>query len=260
MLVDVHKPVLIDVSELVNNPDNDQLKKPMSAAARDALRASLGSFGMSALLNVAREPGGTHLVLDGNTRVEDLRDWGVPRVWCIVHEDMAHDAPGHLARREEFVLAFDAHRKKFDAKVVKERLESLVTLGRDRLDLDKLLGRRERKKKDADADSSASPEAPSPTKPPETAHSSASGTDDRVEKVKAAVDAAVSRGRASDSIILHGPKDEMDEIRSLLAELRGDAERCSTLLRLCKDAGTRIASDDETFLTALALAFARLIP
>ncbi len=246
MLITVHEPVRLDVSSLDDNPGNDDVKKPMTAAARDSLRESIGRFGFSAILNVAAMPSSRYLVLDGNTRVEDLRAGGVTTVWGIVHPEMAHDAPGSAALREEFVLTFDAHRKKFDEQGVKDRLGMLITLGRDKLDLDRLLGRKDRKPREK----SASPES-KPATPEATA--------ERVEAVKAAVSEAVARAASSDSIVLHGPKDEMNEIRSMLRDLEGEAGRSATLLRICREAGTRIATDDETFLTALALAFSRLV-
>jgi hypothetical protein len=128
--VEIRPPVveMIPMNLLELNPDNP--KKPMSKDRLRGLNRSLTEFGLRDMIKVAPHPEieGAYLVLDGNTRIEELRkraDEGV-KIPCLVHSD--------LTTREkitEFVLTFDRNVKAYDETAVMAQLKGLVDAGED---------------------------------------------------------------------------------------------------------------------------------
>jgi hypothetical protein len=128
--VTIHQPAveMIPLNLLELNPANP--KKPMSKDRLKGLNRSLTEFGLRDVVKIAPHPEieGSYLILDGNTRIEELRkrtDENV-KIPCLVHAD--------LTSREkitEFVLTFDRNVKAYDEMAVIGQLKELVDSGED---------------------------------------------------------------------------------------------------------------------------------
>jgi hypothetical protein len=213
----VHKPCSIPVSALRNSPDT--LKKKMGRDQLDGLRASVNRFGFCAVLNVALDPGDVYVVLDGNTRVEELRAAGITEIDCIVHPDLAHDRPDAAHLRQEFLISFDRHRKSFDKEAVISSIVSLTAAGRDASALSTLSGHR--------------------------------NIDRILEETKKAREAVApapaSSTPAFDTLVLSGPADQIAAIRTFTTSWRAEANE--QIVKLLRESVPLVK--DEAFLAAL---------
>ena len=110
------------------NPDNP--KKPMSKDRLKGLNRSLTEFGLRDMIKVAPHPEikGAYLILDGNTRIEELRKRtsGNVKIPCLVHSDLTT-----REKIKEFVLTFDRNVKAYDEDMVLAQLKSLIDAGED---------------------------------------------------------------------------------------------------------------------------------
>jgi mannitol/fructose-specific phosphotransferase system IIA component (Ntr-type) len=196
--VEIHQPVveMVPLNLLELNPENP--KKPMTKDKLKGLNSSLTEFGLRDMIKVAPHPEieGAYLVLDGNTRIEELRkrtDENV-EIPCLVHTD--------LTTREkvmEFVLTFDRNTKDYDSMAVLEQLKELVDSGENIKMLAELTNIPDLQKYIDDMDAS------DPEMQPESIDTSLF-----VEQ---------------DSILISGPKSDIDGIKTLLRGIKGKMER-----------------------------------
>jgi hypothetical protein len=192
--IEIHQPVveMIPMNLLELNPENP--KKPMTKDKLKGLNRSLSEFGLRDMLKVAPHPEieGAYLVLDGNTRVEELRRRTSENIHvpCLVHAD--------LTTREkimEFVLTFDRNVKDYDSMAVLEQLKELVDSGESIKMLAELTNLPDLEKY----------------------------IDDMRDNEYEAQTADVNPGLfvEQDSMLVSGPKPDMDGIRTLLRNIRG---------------------------------------
>lgn len=122
----IHQVRPVPLASLRPNPDNP--KQTLGARYRKGLQASLKKYGLADVLVVADNLDGTFVILNGNTRYEELLEAeGVADVPCIVMDDMAGEPsnPEVAAKRKLFAVSFDRHRKLFNEDMVVDQLKSL---------------------------------------------------------------------------------------------------------------------------------------
>lgn len=228
--MEIHPHVLLPVARL--RPFPASYKRPFSAADRQGLADSLSAWGFSGVLNVAAEPGGFYVVLDGNSRLDELLAQKAESAPCVVHAAMAHDAPDAARLREDFVLSYDAKRKPYDRPRLVERLAQREAGGEDLSALSRMC----------------------PVK--------------NLSGVLAALRAAAPEGAAAaepaaapdrQTMILYGPKAVMDAVRRHLGEVREEMASSSRVLATLERARAHIDIEDEAFLAAFLAAVAHYL-
>jgi hypothetical protein len=222
----VHVPVMLPVSSL--RACGYDLKKKMGTDAKAGLRASLDEFGFSSSLNVAANKDGTYAVLDGNSRLDEVKASGVPEVPCVVHEDMEEGFFDWENRRKSFVLAYDANRKGLDKKAAISVITDMISAGADGSSLARLSGIKGIDKLVTD-------------------------TKEAAEKAKETLSAPPP---ALDSLVLMGPADQVRQIREYLDSIRGTLTHCEVVRDTLRDiAGFDLTA--EAFLTIFLDSLAR---
>lgn len=122
----IHKVRPVPLAALRPNPDNP--KQALGARYRKGLQASLKKYGLADVLVVADNLDGTFMILNGNTRYEELLEAeDVEDIPCIVMDDMAGRPadPDVIAKRRLFAVSFDRHRKLFNEDMVIDQLRAL---------------------------------------------------------------------------------------------------------------------------------------
>lgn len=189
---------LIHVDRLYHNSENP--KSPLGKKYKDGLQAGLARWGFSGVLVVAADDDGRYEILDGNTRLEELRRNDVKEVPCVVHRGMSAD------ERKKFVLAHDRNRKKFNEDVVLAQLEGLVAKGENAKNLALLSGKDNLERLLAEKQNKAT-----------ASQSQTTGGGGPVAMV---------------SMVLYGPVAEIAKIKGLIGTVKG---RLSTLEKARKD-------------------------
>lgn len=196
--------VMLSVGDLCENPHNP--RRPLAKSYLDGLRDSIAKFGFCGILAVAKNNNNTYTVLNGNTRLQELRAHSVDRVPCQVIEVCEEGKPSWEEERKLFVLSYDRNAKKFDDVQVMEQLAELVRKGADVKALAKLTAR------------------------PNLSQILA----DKQEGAKVAQEKMPQAAMAT--MVLYGPKSAVDDIALLLKDLKG---KLSTLEKAHK-AGKQI--------------------
>jgi hypothetical protein len=223
--VEILQPVveMIPLSLLELNPDNP--KKPMSKDRLKGLNRSLSEFGLRDMIKVAPHPEieGAYLVLDGNTRIEELRkrvsdDVKIP---CLVHAD--------LTTREkitEFVLTFDRNVKAYDEMAVMGQLKDLADMGEDIGMLAELVNLPDLRK-----------------------YLTLMDLPDLGEDIGKTPDLASVIEQ--DSLVVSGPKIDIDGIRETLKRIKGKMRRHKRVEKALQEAGKFNWSDEGVLFVLL---------
>jgi ParB family chromosome partitioning protein len=222
--IEIHQPIveMIPINLLELNPDNP--KKPMSKDRLKGLNRSLTEFGLRDMIKVAPHPEieGSYLVLDGNTRIEELRkrtDENI-KIPCLVHAD--------LTTREkiaEFVLTFDRNVKAYDEMAVFGQLRDLVEAGEDTGMLSELVNLPDLQK--------------------------------YIEIINMPIDETLTRGSdlasiiQQDSIIISGPKIDIDAIRRTLKGIKGKMRQHQRVEKAIQEAEELDWSDEKILFVVL---------
>lgn len=230
-----HKPVLIPVTQLRANADNPRLA--FREGDLNALRVSLDEFGLADTLQVAAEPGGLFLVLNGNDRLREAQEAGVGELWCVILPDMAYDLPDAHARRMEFVLAFDAIGKKFCKEKVQARITEAIASGSSNERLSSLLNRSVTPRKSRKGAAEEDPE--------------------RATRVAEAISGAAARATALATLTIQGPAEDIARVREILGTLREEISSSRTLIEVLGAARASIPGEDEAFLSVFLATLAR---
>jgi hypothetical protein len=217
----IHKAVDIPLTAL--RPYGRHLKKPMGPRQLSSLRYLIDNFGFAGVFNVAEDPGPSYVVLDGNTRLEELRARNVQSAPCIIHSALCHTIADHEALRHEFVLGFDRARKVFDERQVVEDLKTLVHQGRDLNSLVKLSGV-EKLKRMLEEDKSKLAQSPS-------------------------LSQQIASSSDMQSLVLYGPSSQIGKIRDYLRTLRGKLTSSEKVHNFLVQAVDNLDVEDEAFLT-----------
>jgi hypothetical protein len=117
---------LIPIDLIQLNPYNP--KKPMSKDRKKGLNRSLSEFGFKGVVLVAPYPDDDdeYIVLDGNTRIEELRRRGIEKVPCLVYRDIVT-----WEDIKKFTITYDRNVKAFDEDIVMAQLKELAGAGED---------------------------------------------------------------------------------------------------------------------------------
>ena len=116
---------LLRLEELRLNGENP--KRPMSKKHGTGLKRSLDTFGFcGAILVVPHPDEDGYIILDGNTRFEELRERKAEQVPCIVLEHI-----DTWEKIRKFVITYDRNMKLFDETKVVQQLQELVEAGED---------------------------------------------------------------------------------------------------------------------------------
>lgn len=209
---------MIPIGKLTGNPANP--KKAFSARHQKGLRASLKQYGFAGCFVVAADPDGTYEILNGNSRVEELRAAGVTEVPAVVYENM----PGE--ERTKFVLAYDKHAKPFDEKLVIAQLRELAEKGEDVRHLADLTAEENLARRLANQSARAN----------------------------ATVMAAAAK---MDSLILHGPAEDIAAIRDLIKTIRGQVNQSGRVVAALTQIKNHLDFTDEQWVTILLATMAR---
>jgi hypothetical protein len=222
MAIETRSVKLLPVSSLVPNPDNP--KKPMRAKESSGLKRSLKKYGFASVLVVAPNQDGTYEVLNGNTRLDELRENSVPEVPCVVMDDLAE-----RDERTEFVLTYDRHHKVYDEERVIGQLRQLAQAGKDVRELQ-----------------------------------IASGVDNLKQILanqQAAYQEQLQSGRSAmpvmGSIVLHGPAEDIELINAALSEMKKRMSSVTKIAEIIVQAEENIDLNDETFATILLATIVR---
>lgn len=125
MSIQTYKPVEISLDLLIPNPENP--KATIGDKYDAGLDHSLDQFGHTAVLVVTHLENciqkGSHVVMDGNTRLDKLRTGGVAKVFCVV---LPRDLSMNHERLRLFALSFDKNRALFDPEMVSKQAEELL--------------------------------------------------------------------------------------------------------------------------------------
>lgn len=186
----IHEPRMVPLDLLRPNPDNP--KKPMGGKYRRGLLAAIRAHGFAGVLVVAENADGTYLVLDGNSRRDLMDEEGVKEAPCIVPPEFREGAEDWEAKRKEFTLAHDRHRKLFDEDMVADQLKELAAKGREVARLAVLSGQDKLKRL--------------------LATQAAPAADGSTSKAKAPP--------AMASLVLYGPAADVAEIKELLKQCK----------------------------------------
>jgi len=123
--MNIHKPQLLKVADLVPYPENP--KAPIGSRYLKGLVTSMEHYGFVAGLIVTAKENpfvpGSHVVMDGNTRLEILCEKGAESVWCTV---LPPSFSGSEAELRKFALSFDRTRAAFDPEMVVLQTEALL--------------------------------------------------------------------------------------------------------------------------------------
>jgi hypothetical protein len=230
-LFEIHQPVveMVPLKLLEINPENP--KKAMSKDRLKGLNRSLTEFGLRDMIKVAPHPEieGAYLILDGNTRIEELRkrtgtDSNV-KIPCLVHSDLT--SPEKI---REFVITFDRNVKAYDETLVLGQLKELVEAG-ENIDLLADLANL-----------------------PDIQHylDNLDGADMSTSSL------ALSMIIEQDSILISGPKSDIDGIKAQLKTIKGKLAQSDRASRLLKSVEGFNWDSDESFLFILLALTAHL--
>jgi hypothetical protein len=203
------------------NPYNP--KKPMSKDRKKGLNRSLTEFGFKGVVLVAPHPEEPeeYIVLDGNTRIEELSRRGVEKVPCLVCRDIAE-----WRDIKKFTITYDRNVKAYDEDKVLSQLRDLAEGGEDINLLADLANI-------PNLDDLLVPmaEMPSPV------------TD-------------VGEPYEQDSMLLSGPKVTIDAIRDTAKRIKGRLPLQDKILKILLDAERIDWEEDEELILFLLLAIA----
>lgn len=220
---------LLPLEQLLPNPDNPKL--PLGQRFDAGLEASLDEFGFAGVLAVASNADGTYTVLDGTTRLDKLTADGVEQVPCVAIPACAEGADGWREARVKFTLAHDRNRKIFDEEAVLRQLKDLAGKGQNVKALAKLTA--------------------VPNLPRLLEESSRQAT-------KAAAALPKMAPAAQASLVLYGPKEDVDAVRQLVKRVRGRFSDIFKLRFSMEQAEHNLDLTDEQFLLGFASALARM--
>jgi hypothetical protein len=231
-LFEIHQPVveMVPLNLLELNPENP--KTPMTKNRLRGLNRSLTEFGLRDMIKVCPHPEieGAYLILDGNTRIEELRkrtDENV-KIPCLIHAD--------LTSREkimEFVLTFDRNVKSYDEIAMLRQLKELADSGEDLAMLSEVANLPDLQKFLDDMGDPPEHNAPSDEIP---------------------LNLLVEQ----DSLLISGPKPDIDGIRALLRTIRGRMEKHERIRRILQNVDGFDWSEDEGLLFIILAVVAHL--
>lgn len=222
----INAPERVPVAALRPSPDNpkDKIGKQYLAG----LRASIERYGFSGTLSVGANLDGTFVVLDGNTRLDELLAAKIVETWVCRVPACAEGVGDWASERKQFTLAYDRHRKKFSETAVLEQLKALAAKGEDVKQLALLSGK---------------------------ANLSRLLAESQAPKGGAAGPASTAPTQAS--LVLYGPMAEIQTIGGLLKHVKG---KLSTLEKARKALGQSVeflAWDDARLLSVLLATVAK---
>lgn len=233
--IKINRVKLLALGTLHANPTNPKL--PMGAKYRRGLSESFKEFGFGGALCVADNLDGTHEILDGTTRQEDLAAAGVSKIPCAIIEECGGnpDDSEVVAKRTRFRLSYDRNRKKYDEDAVTRQVQVLLQQGQDAAQLAKLAGI-------------------------DNINALANAADvarQAVEKQKAVATAERTAVEPKASLVIYGPESDVAEIRRIVKELRGRMGTSAKVRQIIAQAAEFADIEDETFLGIFAATLAR---
>lgn len=171
-------------------------------------------------------------IVDGNSRLDKLEKAGVLEVPCIVHADMAEGVDGWKDRRILFLMTYNRHQKIFDEDAVIARLRELAPRQSDLAKLGRLAG----------------------------VDNIRQVVDHATQKAKESVAKATKAGPAGQctSLVLYGPKEDVDAVKALLARVRSRLGPVFKMRTTLEQADAYQDLSDEQFLLAFGSACERM--
>jgi hypothetical protein len=212
---------IISMDLIQLNPYNP--KKPMSKDRKKGLNRSLTEFGFKGVVLVSAHPDddGEYVVLDGNTRIEELRRRGIEKVPCLVYHDIAA-----WEDIKKFTITYDRNVKAYDEDKVLGQLRELAEAGEDIGQLSDL--------------------------------SNIPNLDDLLAPVTGIPSPVTDAGAPDeyDSILISGPKVVIDAIRDTAKLIKGKLPLQDKLLKILRDMENLEWEEDEDLIVFLLLAAA----
>lgn len=216
------KVAMLSLDQIELNPENP--KKPLSKDRKRGLNRSLDHFGFCGAILVAPHPTDSdkYIILDGNTRYEEMSKKGASRLPCIILDHI--DTP---AKIKEFVITYDRNTKAYNEDAVLGQLRSLISEGED---VDLL------------SDLANIPELDSILFDP-------------TDKTEGFVVESVEE---RDSLLITGTRDEIDGIRAALRTIRGKMDVSQKVKKMLSLAEEIDWDDDEEMLLVLLMALSHM--
>lgn len=216
---------LLPSDKVHTNPNNP--KRPISKDRAKGLNRSMEEFGFCGAILVAPYPDkeGEYIILDGNTRAEELTKRNAQNFPCIVVPNIYT-----WADIKKFAIAYDRNMKAYDENMVMEQLMELAREGEDTTLLSELAN------------------IPKLDEIIDADYGNRAEEDAKLALEQLLEMSATEQG----TLILTGSLAEIDGIKHLLKSIKGkmkDAEKVQNLLALMDS--TFDFDNDEEFLLAL---------
>ena len=205
---------ILPMSTVHINPDNP--KKPLSADRKKGLNTNLDKFGMCSPILVAPHPDlpGEFIILDGNTRYEEMEKRGHSKIPCQV---LSHIETWEEIK--EFVITYDRNVKAYNEDMVEQQLRELVAAGED---IDMLA-------------SLANVQNLEDLLSGEAASKTASYVD-------------TSSVEEQDTIIITGPKLAIDAIRAMVKKIKGKTDNAVKIQKTLTELNSALPNDEDELL------------
>lgn len=205
---------ILTMSTVHINPDNP--KKPLSADRKKGLNTNLDKFGMCSPILVAPHPDlpGEFIILDGNTRYEEMEKRGHGKIPCQI---LSHIETWEEIK--EFVITYDRNVKAYNEDMVEQQLRELVAAGED---IDMLA-------------SLANVQNLEDLLSGEVASKTASYVD-------------TSTVEEQDTIIITGPKLAIDAIRAMVKKIKGKTDNAVKIQKTLTELNSALPNDEDELL------------